>query len=108
LAAERGDSTLAARIVDRIIEREDAGAYADLAFLASGQLLSHSVFRTHPDGWLAEWVARHHSRCEVWEGIRVWLEGGGAERREALVRIVSRYPDTRAAQAAREWLSASP
>jgi hypothetical protein len=105
LRAAEGDSALAARLAERLLELEPGGPYGDAAFLALGRLWRHSKFRERPETWLSEWIARHHSRCCVGEGIRVWLASvpeplGSA----ALRRVASRYPDTRASAAAAAYL----
>jgi hypothetical protein len=106
LNAEAGDSALAARLVERLRALEPGGAYDDAAFLALGRLWRYSSLRAHPETWLSMWVARHHSRCVVGEGIRIWLESvPEPEASETLRRTVSRYRDTRAADAAADWLS---
>ncbi len=97
---------MAARLVARLLELEPDGPDADAAFLALGRLWRFSRFRGEPEGWLTEWVARHHSRCVVGEGIRVWLESVPEPlATEVLRRLALRYRDTRAAEAAAEWLA---
>ena len=72
-------------------------------------LLPFTSYRNRPKDWLSEWVALHHSHCIVGEGIRRWLDQvPGEEARETLAELVGGYPQTRAAAAAREWLSAGP
>jgi hypothetical protein len=107
LHAAAGDSALAARLVERFLALSGDGPYADAAFLALGRLWRFSRFRSRPEGWLSEWVARHHSRCAVGEGFRVWLASVPApEAEQALARTVSRYPETRAFEAGQDWLAA--
>jgi hypothetical protein len=94
-------------LVERLRALEPDCPYDDAAFLALGRLWRYSSLRERPEEWLSMWIARHHSRCAVGEGIRVWLESVPEPlASEVLRRIVSRYPDTRASAAAAEWLSA--
>jgi hypothetical protein len=94
--AEQGDSVLAARLLESIVDSKD-DPYAEAARLALGDLLPYSRYRERPEGWLVEWIARRHSECVVGEGIRVWLLHHDDDAgRETLARIVSRYPETRA------------
>ena len=106
LRAEQGDSTLAARLLERMTPADERGAYADAAALALGDLLPFSRYRDRPEGWLTEWIARRHAACVVGEGMRVWLSRhGDAAGRQTLERIVARYPETQASHAAAEWLA---
>jgi len=105
LRAEEGDSTLAARLLEQIADKKTPDAYADAAKLALGDLLPYSRYRERPESWLVEWIARRHSACAVGEGIRVWLtHHDDAPGRQALARVVARYPETRASEQARPWL----
>ena len=107
LRAAQGDSTLAARLAQRLLELEPGSPYADAAFLVLGALWRHSRFRERPESWLSEWIARHHARCAVGDGFRVWLASVPAPLGpEALRRAAARYPDTRAAAAATASLAA--
>jgi hypothetical protein len=107
LRAAQGDSALAARLAQRLLELEPGGPYADAAFLALGALWRHSRFRERPESWLSEWIARHHARCAAGDGFRVWLASVPAPLGpEALRRAAARYPDTRAAAAATASLAA--
>jgi hypothetical protein len=108
LRAAAGDSALAARLAQRLLEMEPGGPYADAAFLALGRLWRHSKFRERPADWLSEWIARHHSRCCVGDGIRVWLANVPQPFASAVLRrLASRYPETKASAAATAYLQKS-
>jgi hypothetical protein len=105
--AEQGDSVLAARLLEEVADRQN-DPYAEAARLALGDLLPYSRYRERQEGWLVEWIARRHSACVVGEGMRVWLAHHDDDAgRQALARIVSRYPETRANEEARALLTAS-
>jgi hypothetical protein len=95
--AAEGDSVLAARLLEEVVDRKTGDPYAEAARLALGDLLAYSRYRDRPESWLVEWIARRHSACVVGEGIKVWLLHHDDDAgRLALARVVSRYPETRA------------
>lgn len=106
LRAEAGDSAYAAQLVERLLTLEPGSPYAEAAFLALADVWRFTRYRARPEDWLAEWVARHHASCTVGEGYRRWLARAPSPwALGAMARIVARYPETRAAAEARDWLT---